>query len=76
MSLSIQDLYRIQLEFLEYYDQLIEDKMSLLHKILLVKLFAIKICYHNDFVNCNHKTHNGMHEVKVYTDKNIKLLTL
>ena len=38
MSLSILDLNRIQVEFLEYYDQLIEHKMDLLHKLLLVKL--------------------------------------
>jgi CRP-like cAMP-binding protein len=44
MSLSVQDLYRIQVEFLEYYEYLINEKTDFLQKLLLIKLAAIKVC--------------------------------
>ena len=43
MSLSNKDLYRIQMEFLEYWENLIEDKDTFLHKLLIIKLAAIKM---------------------------------
>jgi hypothetical protein len=38
MSLSIGDLHRLQNEFQEIYDSLMEERLDILTKILLIKL--------------------------------------
>lgn len=44
MSLSVQDLYRVQLEFQEYYDDLFEMMKEFLHRIMVVKIGTIDRC--------------------------------
>ena len=55
------------MEYLEFYEQLIENKISLIHKILLVKLKAIEVCFHNQYTNCNDELFE-QHSVKIYKD--------
>jgi len=49
MSLSVQDLYRVQLEFQEYYEDLFELMKQFLHRIMIVKLGTIHRCNNNEF---------------------------
>jgi hypothetical protein len=44
MSLSVQDLYRVQLEFQEYFDDLFDVMKEFLHKLMIVKLGTIERC--------------------------------
>lgn len=44
MSLSILDLYRLQLEFQEYYDTMQMEQRELLQKLLVIKLESIEAC--------------------------------
>lgn len=44
MMLSLQDLNRMKLEFLEYYDNLIQDAYDQLQKALILKLKGMQKC--------------------------------
>ena len=57
MTISTQDLYRMQLEFQEHYDQLFTDQTLILEKILIVKLGLISQCSGS----CNE------HQIPTYT---------
>jgi hypothetical protein len=44
MSLSILDLYRLQLEFQETFEAMQEDEREMLQKLLIIKLASIEGC--------------------------------
>ena len=60
MTISTQELYRVQLEFQEYYDAMFKEQTEFLEKLLILKLGVIQIC------NCE-EMGNNTYKIPSYT---------